>query len=101
MNARLCTGLLLGFLIGFAVRYQLPLPDVQAQVQAGWEYKAARFWTNNSVETQKTLKALGDDGWEYVGLLTSGNESISSVAFRRPRARSASAVTREIPVGGD
>ena len=104
MNARLCIGLLLGFVVGFALRSYSPPHDVQAQGQPSvWEYKAAHFRSGDYGGIQKSLKQLGIGGWEYVGILNPGDESSphSSVAFRRPRARSASALRHETPVGGD
>jgi WD40 repeat protein len=45
---------------------------------APWEYRTARFGTNETENTRK-LNELAQDGWEYVGPLGNG-----SVAFRRP-----------------
>src|SRR5262249_33603547 len=77
------TTLIVG-LSALLVASQHPAGAAEAQRPEDWEHKAVSFGPSEEDNTNK-LNALAADGWEYVGLLASGNDNglRGMVAFRR------------------
>lgn len=87
--------LILGILFGIGVCHLgtvLSQPAAaQVIVEEGegpirYEYRVIRFDGLDIADFQKTLNALGDGGWEYVGPIQYRNEFpvATAVAFKRP-----------------
>jgi Domain of unknown function (DUF4177) len=80
------SGLVLGVL-GILLT-AMPGTEVQAQEKAKqWEYKVVRFHSDNGeAKDAEQLNKLGQDGWEFVGVLctvTSPQAGLNEIAFRR------------------
>jgi hypothetical protein len=109
MNRKLWLGLIVGSLCGLALSGVLRVPEAKAQrkqEEHAWEYKVAPFSYNpgerltddqRAAFYQKTLNEQAREGWEPVGSVLSRDsvqtvggavttrDTVSFVAYRRPR----------------
>jgi hypothetical protein len=108
MNRKLWIGLIAGSLSSLLLSGMLRLPEAKAQrrEEAAWEYKVAPFSYNpgerltdeqRAAFFEKTLNEQARQGWEPVGSLLSRDavqtvggavttrDTVSFVAYRRPR----------------
>ncbi len=74
----------LGTTVSQRAQAQVVLEDAEGPIR--YEYRVVRFVGLDTVDFQKTLNALGDAGWEYVGPIQYRNEVpvATAVAFKRP-----------------
>jgi hypothetical protein len=81
--------LLIGVLTGLTALPLLPIREATAAQEkhtARWDFKVVRFYGLSNQQKTKQLNELADEGWEYVGLLsTNGSIDSGEVAFKRPR----------------
>ena len=83
-------GIVIGLTLGLTSTLLLNRPEVRADdKKPKWGYKAV-FFGGTPQQKTKQLQQLADEGWEYVGLLStdafgSFKDTASSVAFKRPK----------------
>jgi hypothetical protein len=109
MNRKLCLGLIGGTLVGLLLSGMLRLPEAKAQKrqdETAWEYRVHPFSYNpgermtdaqRAAFYEKTLNEQAREGWEVVGSVLSRDavqtvggavttrDTVSFVAYRRPR----------------
>jgi hypothetical protein len=89
-------GIVLGLTLGLASTLLVNRPEVKAaDKKPKWEYKVVGFSDKEDQEKAKLLQKLADEGWEYVGLISTDSLAVdvraslknsdSSVAFKRPK----------------
>lgn len=57
----------------------------QKQAKQQWEYKVFHFDRDEYSSMEASLKALGDEGWEYAGPLANNGMNAQYTAFKRPK----------------
>jgi hypothetical protein len=85
-------GIVIGLTLGLTSTLLVNRPEVRAdEKKPKWEYKVVDFFGSEGQKT-KQIRRLADDGWEYVGLVSTSvynaglqTEANSSVAFKRPK----------------
>lgn len=93
MKGRMIVVILVGVVIGLVSSSFLKQSQAQGQVkqeQQAWEYRVQPFNWNENTESQTShVTKRASDGWEYVGLLVTGQINsqfpIGHVLFKRPK----------------
>jgi hypothetical protein len=96
MRGKLVLTFLAGLVVGLVIMLAGWHPQALGQRQANapqWEYKVVTLlYQSDDERMTKQLNQLADDGWEYVGLVSTAATAVpnrsnheASVAFRRPK----------------
>ena len=62
-----------------------PTPNAIQQTTQKWEYKVLHVTRDEADKFNPAFNKLGEEGWEYVGIVTSNGLNAHYVAFKRSK----------------